>query len=189
MIAYLSGAIASIRNQTIVVKSGDFGFEVRTSPQFLLSARVGDLVDLHTRMNVREDEISLFGFETEEELRVFDLLCTVSGIGPKIALAALGSLGASEVARAISSGDEATLLSTPGVGSKTAKLILVTLSGKVSTANSGAITPDHAVATALVGLGVAAPEADKLLIEAKRNLGGEAGNSELLKEALRLRRN
>ena len=188
MIAYLSGVVSSIRSQALVVRSGGYGFEVRTSPQFLLSVRLGDQVELHTRMHVREDEISLFGFANEDELRVFDSLCGVSGIGPKLALAALGALGSAEIVRAIASGDEATLLSTPGIGSKTAKLILLTLAGKFDGVTSGSNDEDQSVVTALVGLGVSNSEAEKLVAGARRNLGSAADSAALLREALHLRR-
>lgn len=188
MIAYLSGVVSSIRNQALVVRSGGFGFEVRTSPQFSLSVKLGDHVELHTRMHVREDEISLFGFETEEELRVFDSLCGVSGIGPKLALTAVGALGAAEIVRAISSGDEAPLLSTPGIGSKTAKLILLTLTGKFEHASNATKDADQTVVGALVGLGVSGTEAEKLVGASRRALGGQADSASLLREALRQRR-
>ena len=188
MIAMLSGEVVSVRGNSLVIRAGDFAFEVRTSPQLLMSSKSGSRITLHTRMHVREDEISLFGFESDEELRVFDLLCTVSGIGPKIALGALGSVGASEISRAIVQGDEDTLLATPGIGSKTAKLILLSLAGKLNLENESFGGSEDAVVTALTGLGVASHDAQKLVSAAKQSLGLEADSAALLKEALRLRR-
>lgn len=188
MIAMISGQVVSSRGHCLVLKTGDFAFEVKTTPQLLVSAERGKSLELHTRMHVREDEISLYGFETADELKVFDLLCSVSGIGPKIALGAIGAIGAAELARAITMGDETSLISTPGIGPKTAKLVLLTLSGKLSLENEAASGPNSTVVDALASLGVAAAEAQKLVSAATQNLGRDADSAAMLKEALRLRR-
>lgn len=189
MIAHLSGVVMAFRNQCIVVRAGDFGFEVRTSAQFAMQSRIGDFVELHTRMHVREDEISLFGFATEAELMVFDLLCSVSGVGPRIALAAIGALGAAELTSSITNADEKALSAIPGIGLKTARLIILKLSGKLDLTTNLLSSGDSDVVAALSGLGVSKAEAERLVSDARASLSVDADNSDLLREALRLRRN
>lgn len=188
MIAYLSGRVVARRNQSLVVRSGDFGFEVRVVPQLQLSVQIGQEISLHTRMHVREDDISLFGFVSETELEAFDKICTVPGIGPKIALAAIGTLGAAEIGQAIENANESLLTSVPGIGNKTAKLLLVTLAGKMPGTTVGSVENAQPIVEALIGLGVSNSDAEKLWRRALANLGEVATDEALLRECLKLRR-
>jgi Holliday junction DNA helicase RuvA len=133
---------------------------------------------LHTALIVREDDLSLFGFATPEELTVFDLLRGVSGVGPKSALGVLATLTPVQIAQAVAAEDDAPFRKVSGIGPKTAKLIAVSLAGKliVPTGTASAPTVSAAgtiagsVVSALVGLGwnerVAAQAVDEAAAEA-----------------------
>jgi holliday junction DNA helicase RuvA len=121
--------------------------------------RLGNEAVVHTTLIVREDDLSLFGFGEAEELGVFDLLRSVSGVGPKSALGVLAVLTPAEVARAVDAEDDAAFRKVSGIGPKTAKLIVVSLAGKLHVAASStpsaraASTVTESVLVALVGLG------------------------------------
>ncbi len=158
MIASLRGTIAAASGSTIVVEVGGVGYRVSVTPQLALSLPVGSAAHLHTVMIVREDDMSLFGFSSVDELEVFDLLRGVTGVGPKSALGVLGHLTPSQVAIAVSAEDDAAFRRVSGIGPKTAKLIIVQLAGKLDirvqaptvTAKS---TTSADVLIALIGLG------------------------------------
>lgn len=188
MIAFLSGEVLAKRPGALVVNTGAIGFEIRVAPQVLLGSKVGETVSLNIRMQVREDEISLYGFLSELELSLFDKLCSVSGIGPKVALAALGALSPDDLVRAITEADETALTAIPGVGTKTAKQLLLSLTGKVALETPASEQQSQSVIDGLTGLGVPLAESVRLVKSALENLGGNPGDAELLREALRIRR-
>lgn len=160
MISSLRGTVLSAVGTTVVVEVGGVGFSVAVTPALALGARVGDELRLHTTLIVREDAMSLFGFSTQEELEVFELLIAVTGVGPKSALGVLSVLSPSDVARAVSTDDDAAFRKVSGIGPKTAKLITLSLAGKIIVTEP---TPQHpasvatsvtdSVLAALVGLG------------------------------------
>jgi Holliday junction DNA helicase RuvA len=160
MIASVRGTVLTVAGTVAVIEVGGVGLAVQVTPQHGLTLRVGHEARLHTALIVREDDLSLFGFATPEELTVFDLLRGVSGVGPKSALGVLATLTPAQVATAVANEDDAPFRKVSGIGPKTAKLIAVSLAGKllapaatpgVSTAASTSITTN--VVTALVGLG------------------------------------
>jgi Holliday junction DNA helicase RuvA len=158
MIASLRGTVLAMSGSSIVVEVGGVGYAVSITPQHGLALRVGGEVFLWTRMIVREDDQSLFGFATSDELEVFDLLRSVSGVGPKSAMGVLAAMSAQQVASAIAADDDAAFRKVSGIGPKTAKLITVSLAGKLAVTTASApvtrptsITDD--VVLALVGLG------------------------------------
>lgn len=114
----------------IVVAVGGMGFRLEVSER-IAGAHVGARVDLHTQLVVREDSLTLFGFETVEELEVFGLLMSVSGVGPRSALGVLSTLTPGEIAQAVVGEDEKPFRKVSGIGPKTAKLIVVQLAGKL----------------------------------------------------------
>ena len=195
MLAYISGTILSTLPGKLVVVLSGVGFEVRVSPQFGFDLAPGASVSLHTRMIVREDEITLYGFSTPSERELFDLLCSVTGVGPKMALGAIGFLGNEALRQAMATGCETTLVSVPGIGVKTAKLILLTIGSKVSLAvgdsvSGDAAEPDDAtssVQTALIGLGLSETEARRLVEKAVAGSGKSLSASDLLRLVLQLR--
>ena len=161
MIASVRGTVLGVGGTAAVIEVGGVGLAVQVTPQTALSLRVGSEATLHTALIVREDDLSLFGFATRAELEIFDLLRGVSGVGPKSALGVLATLSPDEVARAVTAEDDAPFRKVSGIGPKTAKLIAVSLQGKLvaPTTSSGgsATTPTtsitQSVVAALVGLG------------------------------------
>ncbi|HWH26161.1 MAG TPA: Holliday junction branch migration protein RuvA, partial [Pseudolysinimonas sp.] len=130
------------------------------TPHHGSTLRLGHEAFLHTALIVREDELSLFGFATTEELQVFDLLRSVSGVGPKSALGVLAALTPSQIAQAVADEDDAPFRKVSGIGPKTAKLIAVSLAGKLlaPASPSGLASPAPTsiaanVVSALIGLG------------------------------------
>jgi Holliday junction DNA helicase RuvA len=131
VISTLSGKLIHTSLAKVVVDVSGVGFEVGITPRHSLKLNLGDSVTLFTRMIVREDDISLFGFESMGERELFDQLCSVSGIGPKLALTTLSGLTENALRNAIADQDELVFKAIPGIGPKTAKLILLSLTGKV----------------------------------------------------------
>ncbi|WAB83338.1 Holliday junction branch migration protein RuvA [Microcella daejeonensis] len=164
MIASLRGTLVSLGQSRAVVEVNGIGYAVSISERHALELRLGETVQLRTAMIVREDDISLFGFVDELELGLFELLRTVGGVGPKSALGVLGQMEPAAIAHAIAAGDDAPFRKVTGIGPKTAKLIVVTLAGKVvapagPTPARGAPAPSASARTAaalveaLTGLG------------------------------------
>jgi holliday junction DNA helicase RuvA len=157
VISRLVGTVLAARGQRLVVAVGGVGLAVSVTPQCSLTARDGSEVSLHTHLIVREDELSLYGFETEAELEAFELLLGVSGVGPKSALGVLAHLTPDDLARAVDGEDEKPFKAVSGIGPKTAKLIILQLTGKLAAPRSPApVAGADAradVLTALTGLG------------------------------------
>ncbi|WP_150956560.1 Holliday junction branch migration protein RuvA [Microbacterium testaceum] len=160
MISSLHGTAAHVADDSLIIVVGGVGFSVSVTAQLARTVHVGDDVHLHTNLIVREDALSLFGFETREELTVFTQLISVTGVGPKSALGVLSSLTVPQIAQAVADDDDAPFRRVSGIGPKTAKLIVVQLAGKLQVAPSAApaATSPHGqvpvqVTQALVGLG------------------------------------
>ena len=160
MIASVRGTVLTVAGTIAVIEVGGVGLAVQVTPQHGLTLRAGQEARLHTALIVREDDLSLFGFATPEELTVFDLLRGVSGVGPKSALGVLATLTPAQIAQAVATEDDTPFRKVSGIGPKTAKLIAVSLAGKllapasapgVSSASPTSITAN--VVNALVGLG------------------------------------
>jgi Holliday junction DNA helicase RuvA len=178
MISSVRGAVLSAGGGLAVIEVGGVGLAVQVTPQHALALRIGEEARLHTALVVREDDLSLYGFATPEELVVFDLLRGVSGVGPKSALGVLATLTPEQVARAVADEDDAPFRKVSGIGPKTAKLIAVSLAGKLAPVAAAAAVPSSAsgseitsaVVGALVGLGwnerVAAQAVDEAAAEA-----------------------
>lgn len=132
MIAFLTGRIAHKSATHVVLDVGGVGFSVAMSTGSLAALPAeGDAVTVYTHLQVREDEMSLYGFENVAERGLFEKLITVSGVGPKVALAALSSLAPDVLAGAIVGEDVALLSSVPGVGKKTAQRVILDLKDKL----------------------------------------------------------
>jgi Holliday junction DNA helicase RuvA len=175
MIARLRGTLESVSKDSIVVGVGGVGFLVHPS----LAVRgkldgVGQTVEVFTHLHVREDELSLYGFASEEELAVFELLLSVRGVGPKVAMAVLAS-GPPQTLRAAIANDQPEVLTrVPGVGTRTAKAIILHLKDKVG----GGLSPapvsymtdaDAELVAALTGLGYSVVEAQTALASLPRD--------------------
>ncbi|WP_295853419.1 Holliday junction branch migration protein RuvA [uncultured Microbacterium sp.] len=160
MISSLHGTAAHVADDSLVIVVGGVGFSVAVTAQLARTVHVGDDVHLHTNLIVREDALSLYGFEAREELTVFTQLISVTGVGPKSALGVLSSLSVPQIAQAVADDDDAPFRRVSGIGPKTAKLIVVQLAGKLQVAPSAApaTASTHGqvplqVTQALVGLG------------------------------------
>ncbi len=159
MISTLRGAVVHLEPDSIIVEVGGVGFTVAVTPQVARTLHVGETVQLHTHLIVREDALSLFGFLGRDELVVFGQLLSVSGVGPKSALGVLASLTVTQIAEAVIGDDDAPFRRVSGIGPKTAKLIVVQLAGKLAAVPVTTAAPDAApavtaqVTQALVGLG------------------------------------
>ncbi|MFE4469085.1 Holliday junction branch migration protein RuvA [Leifsonia sp. NPDC056824] len=163
MISSLRGTVLSASGGTAVIEVGGVGMAVQLTPDHVLSLRVGDEAFVHTSLIVREDALQLFGFADLEQLQVFELLTGVSGVGPKSAIGVLSVLGPDQIADAVAADDDAPFRKVSGIGPKTAKLIVVSLTGKlaaarraptraVKTKGAPSAVPDSVI-VALVGLG------------------------------------
>jgi holliday junction DNA helicase RuvA len=162
VISSLRGSVLSASGGTAVIEVGGVGFAVQLTPDHVLSLRLGDEAFVHTSMIVREDSLQLFGFVDREQLEVFELLTGVTGVGPKSAIGVLSVLSPDQIADAVAAEDDAPFRKVSGIGPKTAKLIVVSLTGKlaatrratpaVKTAGKSSSVTDS-VLIALVGLG------------------------------------
>jgi Holliday junction DNA helicase RuvA len=155
VIASLTGLVLSSSNGQIVIDVKGVGYLVHSRAQTVASISQGDSVSFHTSLVVREDAWTLFGFENRQELEVFELLRSVNGVGPKSALSILNQMSVEQIAQAVSDESDESFKAVSGIGSKTAKLITLTLAGKLmgSGSKSAALTISESAVSALVGLG------------------------------------
>ena len=184
MIASLTGTVTHVTLERAVLDVGGVGYLVHATPGTLAGLRVGERAQLHTTLVVREDSMTVFGFAEADEREVFETAQSVSGVGPRIALAMLAVLTPDALRRAVATEDLAALRRIPGVGPKSAQRLVLELSGKLGAPTSGAagaVVPDappvaagdparDQVVEALVGLGWAAKVAqdavDRVLADA-----------------------
>lgn len=173
MIAFLTGKVAAKGVGYCLLEVGGVGYRLSMSTSSLSALpAVGDEVMVHTHLHVREDELSLFGFESDAEKTAFEQLITVSGVGPKVALATLSALSPEALAVAVSSEDVATISGVSGIGKKTAQRIILDLKDKLADGEFGPIARANgsgagaalAEATeALLGMGFTSAEASAAL--------------------------
>lgn len=172
MIAFIRGEVWKSGPDFLVVDTGDQGIKVLCSPATALSLRVGDPVFLYTSLIVREDSWTLYGFAEEDQCAMFDLVQTVTGIGPRIALGAVASLSPENFAHAIQSEDLDALMSISGIGKKGASRMVLELKDKVVATGGGAIVGSRAkraqswrvsVGAGLASLGWTAREAESAM--------------------------
>lgn len=159
MISSVRGTVLAIAGPAVIIEVGGVGLSIQVTPQHALSLRVGSEAALRTALIVREDDLSLYGFVDADELTVFDALRGVTGVGPKSAMGVLAAMDPGEIAQAIARDDDTAFRKVSGIGPKTAKLIVLSLAGKLAIAPRGATavraTPgvEESVLVALVGLG------------------------------------
>lgn len=166
MIASLDGVVGAVAVDSLVIEVGGIGYRVFASPGLLSTAVPGGRLKLHTYHVVREDQQSLYGFRTVEELGFFTLLLTVTGVGPKVAMAIVGSRPTAELQLAIMQQDQAVLVSIPGIGKRLAERVIFELKEKVAAAGVAAagtvvagMASDSDVVAALQALGYSLAEA------------------------------
>ena len=131
MISSLRGTVLQASDGLAVIDVGGVGYAVQVTPDHARSLRVGEETTVHTSMVVRQESVALFGFPAREHLGVFESLIGVSGVGPKSALGVLAALSPDEIALAVASDDDGAFRKVSGIGPKTAKLIVVSLTGKL----------------------------------------------------------
>ncbi|MEV1129459.1 Holliday junction branch migration protein RuvA [Agromyces sp. NPDC049794] len=178
MISSLRGRVLRAAGSSVVIEVGGVGFHVNATPALALASREGDEITVHTSLIVREDALTLFGFAARAELEVFELLIGVTGVGPRSALGVLSALSPEQIAAAVQADDDAVFRKVSGIGPKTAKLITVSLAGKLMATASRPAAPvtvatggvAESVLAALTGLGwsekVAAEAVDETMAAA-----------------------
>lgn len=137
MFYYVNGIVAHVAPYLAVIDCGGVGYACHTTNVTLGALTVGKPGKLYTYLNVREDAMELYGFATEEELKCFELLIGVSGVGPKAALSILSSAPPERLAMSIITGDEKALTAAPGVGKKIAQRIILELKDKLAKGQLG----------------------------------------------------
>lgn len=140
MIAFLRGTIKHKNLNSLILEVGDVGYQVFASDVFLNDLKVGSAAELYIHHHVREEADDLYGFKTPEDLELFELLLTVSGIGPKSALGVLSIASASDIKEAIIRGDANLLTKVSGIGKKTAERLVLELKSKVVRSGGATIT-------------------------------------------------
>lgn len=132
MLAYIKGELTQTTNEYAVIEAGGLGYKVYM-PETAIEklGTIGNKVKVHTYYRVREDDISIFGFNTQEELRMFELLLSVSGVGAKTAVVIISTIEPSDFALAVISEDISQLVKIPGIGKKSAQRIVLELKDKL----------------------------------------------------------
>jgi Holliday junction DNA helicase RuvA len=170
VIAFVSGPVAALAPDTAVIEVGGIGMAVQCAPNTLAALRVGQPARLATSLVVREDSLTLYGFADDDERQVFELLQTVSGVGPRLAQTMLAVHAPDALRAAVAAGDEKALTAVPGIGKKGAQRLLLELKDRLGAPVGAAVpaAPGAGAAAswrdqlhaALLGLGYAAREAD-----------------------------
>ncbi|HEV7625741.1 MAG TPA: Holliday junction branch migration protein RuvA [Streptomyces sp.] len=204
MIAFVSGPVAALAPDAAVVEVGGVGMAVQCTPGTLAQLRVGRQAKLATSLVVREDSLTLYGFEDEDARQTFELLQTASGVGPRLAQAMLAVHSPDALRLAVAGGDEKALTAVSGIGKKGAQKLLLELKDRLGEPvyRSGAHLPGQSpgsaasggwrgqLHSALVGLGYATREADEAVAavapqaEAAAASGTEPPVPQLLRAAL-----
>ena len=191
MIASVSGEIIHIALDHAVVECGGVGYKVLATPPTLGTLRCGEQVRLLTAMMVREDSMTLYGFIDPDARDLFGLLQTVTGVGPRLAMATLAVLEPDALRRALADSDAKALTAVPGIGKRVAERLVVELRDKVTAVPGAASAPGAVapagvgaqVAEALVGLGFTEGAAEKAVAAVLAD-NAEADSSTLLRAAL-----
>lgn len=194
MIAFVEGRIAVLSHDSVVVEAGGVGYRVFCGPATLSGLREGETVRLFTHHLVREDQQALYGFRSTEELGFFEMLTTVTGVGPKVALSILSSRPVTDLQLAILQADESVLTAVSGVGKKLAARVILELKEKVAAAGAVAgvggvpASAESEVVAALQALGYTASESREAARGAVSALPVGASLEERVKGALRVLR-
>jgi Holliday junction DNA helicase RuvA len=191
VIASLRGTVSAKTANQLVIDVNGVGYLVHVTPKTSSRFTIASQCDVFTVMIVREDSMTLFGFETSLEQELFDLLRSVTGVGPKSALAILGTLSTAEIASAVALDNDSAFKAVSGIGPKTAKLITVTLAGKLShlvlvdqAHEDSNETNFGSVVEALVSLGWPERSAQEAVREVAQKLNKGEGREVVLRQAL-----
>ena len=194
MIATLSGTVKSLSPDRAIIEVGGVGMSVLINAHTSAAMTLGAHANLYTSLVVREDSLTLFGFSDEPSRVLFELVQTVSGIGPKVALSILGALTPSELAHAVNTENISAIEKVPGIGKKGAQRLILELKSKISDFSQGTYTRSHQpvwreqLTSALVSLGFTAKDSDdainSVLSETSQEEIAQMELGELLKLAL-----
>ena len=195
MIAYVRGPVASVGAGSAVVDVGGIGLELQCAPGTLAELRVGHQATLAAALVVREDSLTLYGFADEDERSVFEILQTVTGVGPRLAQSVLAALTPDTLRRAVATEDLTALMRVSGVGRKGAQRLVLELrdrlgapAGDVVDLGAGStVAPawEGQVREALIGLGWSPREADAAVAVVAEDVGPDADVATVLRLALR----
>ena len=191
MIAALRGNVLSVEPTAAVIEAGGVGYAVQATPATLAGLRVGQEAFVHTSLVVREDSMTLFGFADADEREVFDVLQTVSGVGPKLALTILATLTPDQLRQAVANADIAALTRVSGVGKKGAQRLVLEIGAKLGPRRGGDLEAPSSnarsgdVVAALVGLGFSERDAESAFSQVEKTTP-EAEVPELLRASLKI---
>ena len=194
MISQINGKLISLNEGFVIIELGGLGLKVNMSTSSIRNFKLNEIISLVTHMHVREDSLDLFGFINESSKKLFLMLISISGIGPKLGMTILSGIEPEKLKTCIISGDVKTLTSIPGVGAKTAKRIIIELKDKFSKVDDENLgfndekdsEISNNILNALISLGYSEIESKKVI--GKLNLLNPDQNDKrietLIKEAL-----
>ena len=201
MIAFARGTVVEAVGDRVVLDIGPIGLVLVCAPTTVVELRRGDHAELHTSMVIREDAWTVYGFADADSRAVFEKVQTVTGIGPRIALALLGTMSPDDLRRAIATSDEAAIMKAPGIGRKGAQRIILELADRLGPASFDSASQSTSaqahgwqgsVIAGLVSLGWPTKDAeravdaiDPAVATAATTAGAQADVGALLKAALR----
>lgn len=188
MISRLKGILETKAEKYVIMDIGGVGFKVFVSAATLENLpAAGQFAALHTHLNVREEALDLYGFLTQEELKFFELLLTISGVGPKVALGVLSIASVKTLVSAVAKGEVEFLTKVSGIGTKIAQKIILELKDKIVKlgfeAGEAATLEDYEVIDALIGLGYTPNQARRAVRDLPKNIKGV---EKRIKEALKM---
>lgn len=192
MIATLSGIVKSLSPERVIIEVGGVGMNVLINSHTSSSLSIGAPAHLYTSLIVREDSLTLFGFSDEPSRVVFELVQTVSGIGPKVALSILGALTPTELAHAVNTENISAIEKVPGIGKKGAQRMVLELKSKLSDFGHGGQRISHQpvwreqLTSALISLGFSAKDSDEAINSVLSNVSQEEIASMELGDLLKL---
>ena len=192
MIATLSGIVKSLSPERAIIEVGGVGMNVLINSHTSSSLSIGAPAHLYTSLVVREDSLTLYGFSDEASRVVFELVQTVSGIGPKVALSILGALTPSELAHAVNTENISAIEKVPGIGKKGAQRMVLELKSKLTDFGHGGQRISHQpvwreqLTSALVSLGFSAKDSDEAINSVLSNVSQEEIASMELGDLLKL---
>jgi Holliday junction DNA helicase RuvA len=196
MISLINGIVRSLTSDRAVVEVGGVGLAVSITPATSASLNIGAPAQFFTSLVVREDSLTLYGFLDDDVKTLFELVQTVSGIGPKVALSIVAALSPSQLGIAIAQEDISAIEKVPGIGRKGAQRLILELKGKLSDFGTSNKIAHHQpawreqLASALISLGFSAKESDNAITNVVNQIAEEGGDaniadlSDLLKRAL-----
>jgi Holliday junction DNA helicase RuvA len=192
MIATLSGIVKSLSPERAIIEVGGVGMNVLINAHTSSSLSIGAPAHLYTSLVVREDSLTLYGFSDEASRVVFELVQTVSGVGPKVALSILGALTPDELAHAVNTENISAIEKVPGIGKKGAQRMVLELKSKLSDFGHGGQRISHQpiwreqLTSALVSLGFSAKDSDEAINSVLSNVSQEEIASMELGDLLKL---